>query len=474
MLLVQDRIVWRYRSGRRRGAAMVSLEVFNEVINRHERLTSEQVELVRAFCISGRSLQCAVGQPGAGKTTSMLAAREAWEAAGFRVMGAAVKGEAARTLAVATGIPTETLAWHLAHDDPHTSPLDSRTVLVVDEASTISDRDLDRLTWLANQTGATLRLIGDPAQHGAVEAGGMFRVLCERHPADTPELTQTHRLRDPHDRAAAAALRDGNVEEALWHLAAAGHLHIVDDELDAYIQVLAAWWQAHQDGFDHPMIDRRNSVRRTLNRLAHGLRAANGELGPHHMLSGERRFAVGDRVIARQPHRRLHPAGEPTAYVRNGAVGTIVGVDPRNGPAADDGSIAVAFDHVGTIVLPRNFVDEHDTGQGRREVGLDHAYAVTSYAVTGATQPVSTSRIDETSSRAETYVDITRGEQANHLYLTRAADPLDGEHLPRTPPDPIADAVAERLRRSQGERTAWEIRQDKLDSARPAGTVLGL
>jgi ATP-dependent exoDNAse (exonuclease V) alpha subunit len=302
----------------------------------------------------------------------------------------------------------------------------------------------------------------------------MFRVVCERHPADTPELTQTHRLRDPHDRAAAAALRDGDADSVLRHLAAAGHLHIVDDELDAYIQVLAAWWQAHQDGFDHPMVDRRNSVRRTLNRLAHGLRAANRELGPNHMLSGGRRFAVGDRVIARQPNRRLHPAGQPSAYVRNGAVGTIVGVDPAGGPAAEEGSVVVAFDHVGTIVLPRGFVDEHDTGQGRREVGLDHAYAVTSYAVTGATQPVSTSRIDEMSSRAETYVDITRGEQANHLYLTRAADPLDGEHLPRTPPDPIADAVAERLRRSQGETTAWEIRQDKLDSARPAGTVLGL
>jgi ATP-dependent exoDNAse (exonuclease V) alpha subunit len=95
-------------------------------------------------------------------------------------------------------MPTETLAWHLAHDDPHTAPLDARTVLIVDEASTICDRDLDRLGWLAAQTGTTLRLIGDPAQHGAVEAGGMFRVLCQHHPTHTPQLTVTHRVRDPH------------------------------------------------------------------------------------------------------------------------------------------------------------------------------------------------------------------------------------------------------------------------------------
>jgi hypothetical protein len=121
--------------------------------------------------------------------------------------------------------------------------------------------------------------------------------------------------------------------------------------------------------------------------------------------------------------------------------------------------------------------EEHDSAGSdrRRDVGLDHAYAVTSYAVTGATQPVSTSRIDDTSSRAETYVDITRGEQANNLYLTRASDPLDGEHRPHVPPDPIATMVAERLERSTGEKTAWEIRQDRLESLNPApGRGLGL
>jgi hypothetical protein len=52
-------------------------------------------------------------------------------------VGAAVKGEAARTLAAATGIECETVAWYLAHTDPEL-PLDSRTILVVDEASTLS------------------------------------------------------------------------------------------------------------------------------------------------------------------------------------------------------------------------------------------------------------------------------------------------------------------------------------------------
>ncbi len=472
---VQDRIVARYRHGRGRHTSVVPPATLSEALARHPRLTDEQQALVRTFCTSGHRTQLAIGHPGAGKTTAMAAARDAWNAAGRRVMGAAVKGEAARTLGATAGIPTETLAWYLAHDDPLHSPIDARTVLIVDEASTISDRDLDRLGWLAEQTGATLRLIGDPAQHGAVEAGGMFRVLCERHESDVPQLTRTRRLRDPHDRAAADHLREGDIAAALDELDAAGHLHIVDDDFHAYTRPLTRWWDAHRAGQIHPMVSRRNDVRCALNRLAHHLRRAAGEIGTDEIpAAGDRRFSTGDRVIARIPNRHLHPPGRPSAYVRNGATGTITAL--HHGASAGDDQITVEFDDLGTITVPRTYFDEHDVDrQGRRAVGIDHAYAVTSYAVTGATHAVSTSRIDETSTRAETYVDITRGQEANHLYLTRPQDDLDGEHLPRTPPDRVEDTITRRLAASEGERTAWEIRDDtRQRAAERQGTAVGL
>src|SRR5918995_602582 len=452
ILAVQQRIVARYRHGLHRGAALVASPVIDQSLGRNPGLTDEQRDLVRALCTSGHRIQCAIGRAGAGKTTTMAAARDAWEGAGWRVIGTAVKSEAARTLHAATGMPTETLAWYFAHDDPHRAPLDARTVVVVDEASTISDRDLDRFGWLAAHTGATLRLIGDPAHHGAVEAGGMFRVLCQHHPTHTPQLTISHRVRNPHDRAAADALRGGDIAAALDHLDAAGHLHLVDDELDFYRQALTRWWAAHQAGREHPIVDRRNTVRRQLNRLAHRLLQATGQISRHEIpASGDRRFSVGDRVIARTPDRDLHPPGQPDAYVRNGALGTVLALHPGARPVDD--TITVAFDGIGNIDLPRSYFDHHHTAGKRRQrdVGLDHAYAVTSYAVQGATRAVSTSRIDPTATRAEAYVDITRGQAANHLYLTRPRDPLDGEALPAIPPTPIDDAVARRLARSIGE-----------------------
>jgi hypothetical protein len=286
----------------------------------------------------------------------------------------------------------------------------------------------------------------------------MFRVLCDHHPAHTPQLTITHRVRHPHDRAAADALRAGDIATALDLLDAAGHLHVVDDELDYHRQALTRWWAAHQAGLHHPIVDRRNTVRRQLNRLAHRLLQATRDIGRDEVTDRSNRgFSVGDRVIARSPDRHLHPPQRPDAYVRNGALGTITAL--HQGANRSDDAITVAFDGIGTINLPRSYLDQQTKGRRRHEAGLDHAYAVTSYAVQGTTRAVSTSRIDPDSTRAETYVDITRGQGDNHLYLSGPRDPLDGEALPAIPQPPIDHAIISRLARSTGEVTAWELHQ---------------
>lgn len=458
MLSLQQRIIDRYRRGLGASCASIPTEVVDESC-RSNGLSTEQEALVRAFCTSGHRVHCAIGRAGTGKTTAMRAAAEAWERAGYRVVGSAVKGEAARQLGRAAGIPAETLAWYLARDDPARSPLDARTVLIVDEASTIGDRDLDRLLHLAEAAGATVRLVGDPAQHGAVAAGGMFRVLCERHPGLTPELTENRRLRHAGDRVAVEALRDGRIEEALAALHGAGHLHLATDDVQLYGRLLARWWDSRQRGAPHPLVERSNRRRRQLNRLARKVLQIHGEVGLDDLpASGDRAFAAGDEVIARRGNRALHPNGEPRAYLRNGSRGTVSAVLRGTTPEGDRLLVDVA--ELGTIEIPRSFFDEHPGPNGRVDVGIDHAYAVTSYAVQGATFEESTGRVDERATRAETYVDMTRGRNANHLFVTRSEDPLDGERLPKAPEAPLDVSLAIRLRASAAEVTAWELDPD--------------
>ena len=227
-----------------------------------------------------------------------------------------------------------------------------------------------------------------------------------------------------------------------------------------YRHVLGRWWDAHHDGHDHPMVDRRNSTRRQLNRLAHLLRQVHGEIGAEEITaSGDRRFSVGDRVTARAPNRDLHVDGDRRAYVRNGALGTIIAIHHDATDASGDTHHRRLRRHRHHRPPPHASSTTTAPPAARTEVGIDHAYALTSYAVQGSTHDVSTSRVDATATRAETYVDITRGRHANHLYLTAATDPLDGEALPRLPAAPADHAVAERLDRSTGELTAWELHQ---------------
>jgi conjugative relaxase-like TrwC/TraI family protein len=457
MLALQSNILTRYRRGMAIGAGIVDPDLLDATLARFDELSTEQRRLVRAFCTSGDRAQSGVGRPGTGKTHTMRAAVAAWQAAGYRVVGTAVKAEAARHLGRECRIFAEPLAWYLNRlDDPVHRPLNARTVLLVDEASTVGDRALGRVLAGAAAAGATVRFIGDPAQHGSVPAGGMWHYLVALHADRTPELTVDRRVQHTADREAAESLRQGQVAEALAALEAAGHLHILDSEPDLYVALLTRWWNARHDGRPHPMVDRRNDRRLVLNRLARALRRQAGELGGAEITAaGGRRFAVGDEVVARMGDRHLHPPGLPANYVRNGTHGVVAAVYPASDPAED--RIAVAFSGLGEITLPRAFFDEHSDVWGRLDVGLDHAYAITSYAVEGLTYDESTSHVDPRSSRPEVYVDITRGRRANHVYLTAAEDHLDGERLPAAPTDPDRAQLEHRLAHSGAEHVAIAV-----------------
>jgi hypothetical protein len=299
-------------------------------------------------------------------------------------------------------------------------------VLIVDEASTIGDRDLLAICRLVDDAGATLRLIGDTAQHGSVPAGGTFNHLVALDPDGTPQLVEARRLRNPGERDRADLVRSGQINRALAELEAAGQLILTDSPADTFAAMVDRWYQHRQNGDGHPMVHGRNRQRQMLNHLAQNLLAADGhvDLERSVVVSGDRRLAVGDEVIARHGDRRVHPRDNAQAWMRNGTTGRVVAVHHGDTPAGDTISIQTAD---GVIDCTRAVFD-------RRRGGIDLGYAVTSYAVQGSTRSASTSAISATTSRSELYVDITRGRDSNLLYATRHTNPPDNDteqHLPR-------------------------------------------
>jgi len=242
-------------------------------------LSNEQQALIWDWLQSGHRIQAAIGRPGTGKTTVMATAVQAWQGSGFTVIGAAVKGEAARILGNETGIETNTVASYLTRwAVTGTNPLDSSTVLIVDEASTLSDWDLHKLVTMAVDAGATLRLVGDPAQHGSVEAGGSWAAMTRELALATPELTQQHRVINTAEAHAAELVRQGEIAEAFAALAAGGTIHELASWSDAFPPLVRRWFDQRDNGHGHPIVERRNEIRSVLNTLVQKVRLQNGEI----------------------------------------------------------------------------------------------------------------------------------------------------------------------------------------------------
>jgi conjugative relaxase-like TrwC/TraI family protein len=120
------------------GAATVPEELVERAITRAEHLlgrplTSGQAQAVRGICEEGRRISLVLGVAGAGKTTAIRCAAEAYTAAGYEVVGTATSGQAARTLGREAGLSQSrtvaSLLWRLDHHNLDPTP---RHVVVLD------------------------------------------------------------------------------------------------------------------------------------------------------------------------------------------------------------------------------------------------------------------------------------------------------------------------------------------------------
>lgn len=140
---------------------------------RHERLSDEQRTAIERIAGPAR-ITAVVGRAGAGKTTMMKAAREAWELAGYRVVGGVLAGKAAEGLEKEAGIQSRTLAsWELRWGRGR-DMLDDRTIFVMNEAGMVASKQMAGFVDAVVGAGAKIVLVGDPEQLQPIEAGAAF------------------------------------------------------------------------------------------------------------------------------------------------------------------------------------------------------------------------------------------------------------------------------------------------------------
>ncbi|MBR2174091.1 Ti-type conjugative transfer relaxase TraA [Sphingopyxis sp.] len=288
---------------------------------------------------SARGISNVIGYAGSGKSSMLGVAREAWEAAGYEVRGAALSGIAAEGLQQGSGIASRTIA-SLEHRWANgRERLTDKHVLVIDEAGMLGTRQLERVVSEAERQGAKIVLVGDPEQLQAIEAGAAFRSTAERHGA--VEITSIRRQDESWQRDATRELATGRTGEAVGRYADAGHLHAADTREVARGDLVGAWDRDRQRYPDASRIilTHTNDEVRALNDEARARLRTGGSLGPDIAMKverGDRDFASGDRVMFQRNDRDLG--------VRNGTLGTVQSIDRmRMGVLLDDGR-SIAFD----------------------------------------------------------------------------------------------------------------------------------
>jgi conjugative relaxase-like TrwC/TraI family protein len=157
------------------------------------------------------------GYAGTAKTTSVLAAVAAVaRAQRIQITALAPTRSAAETLGNAINAQGVTVAKHI------NSQSRQGGIWIVDEASMISTRDMDKLLRQAEQARARVVMVGDVQQLGSVEAGAAFRQLQSESGLKTHVLDQIVRQSNAEAKAAVEAAINGNAAAAMAHLRAGG------------------------------------------------------------------------------------------------------------------------------------------------------------------------------------------------------------------------------------------------------------
>jgi conjugative relaxase-like TrwC/TraI family protein len=432
LLAVERRLLEQLAAGTEAATGVLEPEAVEAAIE-HSTLGDDQAAAIRALTSNGDRISVMVGRAGTGKTHALGTLRNAYESAGWSVIGLAPSARAARELQEGSGIESTTIARHLVEQRTITST----TVVVVDEAAMAGTRDVAAIVVQATAAGAKVVLVGDHHQLPEVAAGGAFRAALDTLGERVVELTINRRQYHEWERAALDQLRCGDVPTAFAAYRDHGRVVITDTPDDLHAIVLGDW-QATRPHGETLLIAGTRAEARFLNRHARRMLAASGELS----LDDEIEFAghgyvIGDEVVMCRNDRHQHLVTGEEFAVDNGMRGTVVDLSPDH--------MTVHVTSGEHVVVDRDYLDHG---------WVDHAYAVTIHKAQGVTCDSVLVVGPAGLYREGAYVALSRARHEARLYVT--ADQAAGieEHheygipLPtESVPDPEADLLA-RLHRS--------------------------
>ena len=328
-------------------------------------------------------------------------------------------------------------AMHVSRDD----------VLVIDETSQVSTDDLAKIQAVASAAGARVVLVGDVAQLGAVEAGGMMRLIAET--LGHWELFEVRRFDAEWERDASLGLRRG--ERAAWaeydahgrarggpqDKAQAGPWR--SGSLTTCSDGTRCCWPASND-------EAAELARQARERL---VKLGQVPARPEVHLSDGNGAAVGDVVRARLNTKIPAEAGEALTNRDTLRLAGFGGQAPYRYALAER---KTPEGWTRPFPVPVSYLENH----------AELAYAGNVAVSQGRTVDVAHLLVSPTLSRESFYVGMTRGRLANTAHVvTGPPQPRTGDPLPQAEVEAV---VADILATESASLTATEVMRQGQDA----------
>jgi conjugative relaxase-like TrwC/TraI family protein len=208
----------------------VNSEFANSILQ-DQFLSQNQKETISKILKSSDGVTLLEGKAGTGKTTTLKAINQGLQQANYSVTVLAPTTKAVEVLQSEGFVDAITVQKYLV-DSGNTKVKDSNHLnyLIIDEASLVSVRQMDKLLKLTTQNSQRVLLVGDTKQHKSVERGNTLKVIQNHSQIQTHSLYKIQRQTSSDAKLAVQDLSNGNTVVGIEKFEQLGFVQEIKDD----------------------------------------------------------------------------------------------------------------------------------------------------------------------------------------------------------------------------------------------------
>ncbi len=188
---------------------------YSQTILKDTFLNSNQKKVVSEIMLSLDGVDLLEGKAGTGKTTTLKAIETGLNQAGYCVTVLAPTTKAVEVLQSEGFVDSMTVSKYLLSDKNSRLRTKNKNYLIVDEASLVSVRQMNKLLTIASDSKYRVILVGDTKQHKSVERGNTLKTIQEHSKIETYSLNQIQRQTQNEAKLAVEDLSKGKILEGI-------------------------------------------------------------------------------------------------------------------------------------------------------------------------------------------------------------------------------------------------------------------